>query len=325
MRSKTTAAMFGILAGISQAGAQNWPTRPLTMVVPFAAGGAGDVVARILTPRLSEILGQPIVIENVGGAGGMTGAARVAKAPPDGYQLLLGSTGTHAHNQTLYKNPLYNAIKDFAPVALVAEQPTVLITRTDLPANDLRAFIAYAKANETKMQYGSAGVGSASHLACALLNSAIGVNITHVPYRSGPGATQDVIAGRIDYQCANSAPAIPQIEGKLVKPIAILAKNRSPSLPALASANEQGLANFEAVNWNAIFLPRDTPAAIVQKLHDGVVAAMNTAIVEQRMKEVGADLVEPERRSPKYLADFVASEIEKWAAPIKAAGMSGAQ
>jgi tripartite-type tricarboxylate transporter receptor subunit TctC len=317
--------MFGILAGISQAGAQNWPTRPLTMVVPFAAGGAGDVVARILTPRLSEILGQPIVIENVGGAGGMTGAARVAKAPPDGYQLLLGSTGTHAHNQTLYKNPLYNAIKDFAPVALVAEQPTVLITRTGLPANDLRAFIAYAKANETKMQYGSAGVGSASHLACALLNSAIGVNITHVPYRSGPGATQDVIAGRIDYQCANSAPAIPQIEGKLVKPIAILAKNRSASLPALASANEQGLANFEAVNWNAIFLPRDTPAAMVQKLHDGVVAAMNTAIVEQRMKEVGADLVEPERRSPKYLADFVASEIEKWAAPIKAAGMSGAQ
>jgi tripartite-type tricarboxylate transporter receptor subunit TctC len=175
------------------------------------------------------------------------------------------------------------------------------------------------------MQYGSAGVGSASHLACALLNAAIGVNITHVPYRSGPGATQDVIAGRIDYQCANSAPAIPQIEGKLVKPIAILGKGRSRSLPALASAHEQGLANFEAVTWNAIFLPKGTPAAIVHKLRDAVVATMNTPIVEQRMKEVGADLVEPERRSPEYLAGFVASEIEKWAAPIKAAGMSGAQ
>ena len=193
------ASLLALAAAAAPAHAQDWPTRPVTMVVPFAAGGPADTVGRILAPRLAELLGQQIVIENVGGAGGMTGADRVAKAPPDGYQLVLGNLGTHAANQTFYRNPLYNAASDFAPVMLVAETPLVLLARKDLPADTLPQFAAYAKANRDKMQYGSGGAGSASHLACVLLNAAIGVDVTHVPYRGAAPAMQDLIAGRIDY------------------------------------------------------------------------------------------------------------------------------
>ncbi len=325
-RTTIAAALAGVLAlpmMAMMASAQNWPTRPVTMVVPFAAGGGADALGRVLAPRLSEVLGQQVIVENVGGAGGMSGAYRVAKAPPDGYQFVLGTSGTHAQNQSLYKTPLYNAATDFAPVALVAEQPIVLIARKDLPADNLQQFIAYAKANQANMQYGSAGAGSSVQLACVLLNAANGLKVTHVPYRGSAPAMQDLIGGRIDYQCANVGPAVPQIEGNLVKAIAILTKNRTPILPALPSAHEQGLANFEAFIWYALFLPKGTPAAIVQKLNAATIATMNTPSVQERLKEVGADLVAPERRSPDYLAGFVESEIEKWAAPIKAAGVTG--
>jgi tripartite-type tricarboxylate transporter receptor subunit TctC len=305
------------------AAAQDWPNRPVTMVVPLAAGSGIDVVGRILAPRLAELLGQQVIVENVGGAGGMTGASRVARATPDGYQFLLGGTGTHAQNQTLYKHPLYSAATDFAPVALVAEQPIVLIARKDMPVDGLQEFIAYAKTNQGKMQYGSAGAGSAAHLACVLLDAAIGVTVTHVPYRGGGPAMQDLIAGRIDYQCPLITIAIQQIESKTVKGIANLSRNRSPSLPNLPSAHEQGLINFDASNWSAFFLPKDTPAAIVQKLHIATIAAMNTPSVRARLKEIGADLVTPERTSPAYLQKFVESEIEKWAAPIRASGVTG--
>ncbi|TMJ85706.1 MAG: tripartite tricarboxylate transporter substrate binding protein BugD [Alphaproteobacteria bacterium] len=221
---------------------QDWPTRPVTMVAPFAAGGPADTVARILAPGLSELLGQQVIIENMGGSGGMTGAARVAKAAPDGYQFVLGNVGTHAANQTFYKTPLYNAATDFAPVMLIAQTPLVLLARKDLPADNLREFIAYAKTNQTSMQFGSGGAGSASHLACVLLNTAVGINVTHVPYRGAAPAMQDLIAGRIDYQCPDTPIAIAQIQSKMVKAIAILTRNRSPSLPAQATAHEQGLA-----------------------------------------------------------------------------------
>src|SRR4029077_14488440 len=184
------------------AAAQEWPTRPITLIVPFAAGGGIDVSARIQAQRMGELLGQSIVIENVGAAAGMAGSARVAKAAPDGYTLLIGNTGTHAYSQALYKKLPYDAAKDFEPVGLVTESPRILVARKDLPVNNLQEFIAYAKANQGKMQYGSAGVGSGSHLACAQLNSAMGVDITHVPYRGSPPAMQDLIAGRIDYFCA---------------------------------------------------------------------------------------------------------------------------
>ncbi len=292
------------------------------MLVTFAAGGGDDVLARIIAPRLSEVLGQPLVIENVSGAGGMTGVSRVAKAAPDGYQFVLGGTGTFAANQALYKHPLYDAVSDFVPVVLVAEQPILLIARKDLPASNLPEFIAYSKANQAKMQYGSPGAGSTSHLACVLLNAAVGVDVTHIPYRGGAPAYQDLIAGRIDYLCPYSSTAIPQIGSKAVKPIAILTKNRLPTLPNLASAQEQGLPNFEAYQWFALFLPKGTPAAIVQKLHDATVAAMDTPAVQGRLTELGVAVVAPERRSPKYLQKFIESEIEKWAAAVKASGVT---
>jgi tripartite-type tricarboxylate transporter receptor subunit TctC len=302
--------------------AQNWPTRSLSLVVPFAAGSASDTVARILSARLSEVLGQQVIIENVGGAGGMTGVARVAKAAPDGYQLVLGGIDTFAQNQTLYKRPLYNSLTDFAPVALMVEQPLVLVARNDLPAGNLQAFIAYAKANQSKMQYGSAGVGSGSHLACAQLNAAIGVDITHVPYRGSPPAMQDLIAGRIDYFCALAAAAMPQLGSNSMKAVAVMTRNRSPLLPSLASAHEQGLSEFDSYFWSGIFLPKDTPAAIVQRLHAAAIDTINTPSVQERLKGVGVTVVTPERRSTDYLRKFVETETEKWAATIKASGVS---
>jgi len=316
------ACFCGALGVADVAAAQDWPTRSVTMVIPFAAGGALDILGRILGPGLSDGLGRPIVIENVGGAGGMTGASRVAKAAPDGYQFVLGGASTHAVNQTLYKNPLYNAATDFAPVALIIEQPLLLIVRKDFPASNLAEFIAYAKANQAKMQYGSGGAGSTPHLACALLNATIGVSVTHVPYRGTGPATQDMIAGRIDYLCPLGATAIPQVLNDQVKPIAILSKDRSPLLPDLASAREQGLTNFDASTWNAAFLPRGTPGAIVHKLHAATVATMDMPSVQERLKDIGATVVPPERRTPDYLQTFVEREIAKWAVSIKAAGIS---
>jgi tripartite-type tricarboxylate transporter receptor subunit TctC len=319
---RVAAVAAGLLATAGAAHAQEWPTRPVTLVVTFAAGSGDDLVARSIAPRLSELLGQQVVIENVGGAGGMTGASRVAKAAPDGYQIVLGGTGTFAANQTLYKQPLYNAVTDFKPVVLIAEQPMVLIARKELPVDNLKDFIAYAKANQAKMQFGSGGPGSATHLACVLLNSTIGVNITHVPYRSAALAFQDVIGGRLDYVCPITGTAISIIESKQVRALAILSKNRTPILPNLATAHEQGLANFDAYIWNGMFLPKDTPDAIAKKLHDVTVEAMNTPAIQERIKEIGGSVVAPERRSPEYLKRFVEEEIAKWAAPIKASGIS---
>jgi tripartite-type tricarboxylate transporter receptor subunit TctC len=250
----------------------------------------------------------------------MTGSNRVAKAAPDGYQFVLGGTFM-ALNQTLYKNPLYNLKTDFAPVALIVEQPIVLIARKDLPANNLPEFITYARANQAKMQYGSGGVGSAPHLACELLNAAIGVNTTHIPYRGGGTQMQDLIASRIDYLCPLTTIAIPQIESKAVKAIAIFSKNRLPILPNLASAQEQGLANFEVYPWYAFFLPKGTPAPIVHKLHDATIATMATPAVQERLTDLGYTLVTPDRRSSEYLQKFVESEIERWANVIKAVGV----
>jgi tripartite-type tricarboxylate transporter receptor subunit TctC len=314
-------ALLAGLFGVGTVSAQQWPTRPVTLVVPFAAGGPIDTIGRILAARLSELLGQQMVVENIGGAGGMTGTVRVAKAAPDGYQIVLGNVGTHAGNQTLYRNPLYNAATDFAAVILVVELPLVLVARKDLPAADLPTFVAYAKANRAAMQYGSGGAGSATHLACALLNAAAGIEATHVPYRGGAPAMQDLIAGRIDYLCIDTPIALPQIEAASIKPIAVLSQGRSESLPSLASAHEQGLASFAATNWAGLFLPKGAPAEIVTKLHATAVAAMETPSVQAQMKKVGADLVPSDRRSPAYLQKFVESEIEKWAGPIKASGL----
>jgi tripartite-type tricarboxylate transporter receptor subunit TctC len=306
----------------ASARAQDWPTRPVTIVIPFAAGSGSDIVGRILAPYISELLGRPVIIENVGGASGIAAASRVARAAPDGYQVVLGTASTHSLNQTLYKRLPYNAAADFAPVALTVEQPLAVIARPDLSVNGLQGLLGYMKANHARMQYGSPGTGTTNHLACVLLNAMIGVDVTHVPYRGAGPAMQDLMAGRIDYQCAALAPVIPQIEGNLVKGIALFKKARSPALPTLATAHEQGLTDFEATTWYAFFLPKGTPKAIVQKLNEVTVATMNMPAVQQRLKEVGSEPVAPERRSAEYLQGFVASEIKKWAVAIKSSGTS---
>lgn len=322
MKMKLLAAFAFAALACTSASAQDFPERPMTMVIPFAAGGPTDVLGRVIAARMSEVLGQQVIVENVGGAGGMTGSARVARAEPDGYQFVLGTVGTHAQGQTLYKHPLYNAVTDFTPVILVAEVPIVLITRKDLPVSNFQEFVSYAKANQAQLQFGSAGAGSATHLGCVLLNYRIGVNVTHVPYRGTGPAMQDLEGGRIDYLCEIITTAKPQIDGNTVKAIAILDSKRSPALPNLPTAAEQGTDNLVAYTWNAIFLPKGVPEAIVNKLHDAALAAMHTPEVRDRLGKLGAQIVPDSEAAPAYLGSFVKSEIEKWAAPIKASGVS---
>jgi tripartite-type tricarboxylate transporter receptor subunit TctC len=318
----TIAAIALELALNAAASAKDWPTKPVTLVIPFAAGSGSDIVGRILASHMSELLGRPVIVENVGGAGGITGVSRVARAAPDGYQIVLGTAGTHSVNQTLYKRLPYNAVADFAPVALTVEDPIAVIARTDLPVDDLQGLLNYMKAKYATMQYGSPGAGTVPHLACVLLNALIGVDVTHVPYRGAAPAMQDLMAGRIDYQCAAFAPVIPQIASNLVKAIALLNRTRSPALPMLATAHEQGLADLEASTWYALFAPKGTPDAIVRKLNEVTVATMKTPAIQQRLREVGAEPVAAERQSPEYLQAFMSSEVRRWAAAIKSSGTS---
>jgi tripartite-type tricarboxylate transporter receptor subunit TctC len=311
----------GAAAWSVAAHAQRYPSRSITMVVPFAAGGAFDVTARIIASRMSEILGQQIVIENTTGAAGIIGVNRVVNAPPDGYTLLFGSIGTHSYNQTIYKRPRYNAVTDFTPVALIAEQPMVLVARKDFPAATFTEFIRYVKANAAKLQFGSAGAGTTTHLGCALINSAIGVNVTHVPYRGGGPALNDMIGGQIDYYCANIGGPVQMIKAGQIKAFATLSRSRSPILPDLPTAHEQGLPDFDVATWNAFFLPKGAPADVVERLSEATSQAVDSPSTKSRLQEMGVTAVAPERRSPQYLARFVVDEIERWAGPIKQNGL----
>jgi len=315
------AALGLLLALIGFANAQIFPDRTLTMVIPFAAGGPTDVLGRVTAQRMGEILGQTVIVENIGGAGGMNGGKKVADSKPDGYTMLLGTVGTQAQGQTLYKHPLYNALTDFTPVALIADVPIVLIVRKDLPVNNFKDFVTYAKANASKMQFGSAGAGSATHLGCVVLNTAMGTDIVHVPYKGTGPAMQDLIGGRIDYLCEIISTAKPQIDGGRVKALAIMTKERSPVEPNLPTTLEQGL-DVQAYTWNAIYLPKGAPADVVKKLNEAAIAAMTTPAVRDRLESIGAMVVAPDRRSPEYLGKFTADEIKKWEAPIKSSGVS---
>jgi tripartite-type tricarboxylate transporter receptor subunit TctC len=322
MSKRVAVVAFGLLvAAVGLAAAQTYPNKPVTMIIPFAAGGPTDVLGRVVGQRMSELLGQQVVAENVGGAGGMTGSKRVADAASDGYTMLLGTVGTQAQSQTMYKKPLYNSVTDFTPVALIAEVPIVLIARKDLPVSNFKEFVAYAKAHQNKMQFGSAGAGSATHLGCVLLNYLIGVDITHVPYRGTGPAMQDLQGGRIDYLCEVVSTAKPQIDGGTVKALAIMTKERSPALPDVPTGLEQGTPNLEAYTWNALFLPKGVGPDIVKKLNEATVQAMQTPMVRERLEGLGAVIVSPDRATPDYLAQFLKGEIEKWAGPIKASGV----
>jgi tripartite-type tricarboxylate transporter receptor subunit TctC len=306
----------------TRARADDWPSRPMTLIVPFSAGGGVDLSARIQAQRMGELLGQPIIVENVGAAAGMAGSARVAKADPDGYTLLIGNSGTHAYNQSLYKTPLYNSLTDFTPVGLASESPRILIARKDLPAQNLQDFIAYVKTNQSKMQFGSAGVGSGTHLPCVLLNMAMGVNVTHVPYRGEGPVQQDLIGGRIDYMCSTIQTGAALAKEGTVKGVAVMSGHRVKIIPDLATTGEQGLPGVEASVWNAFFLPPGTPRPIVQKLNKAMSDTLDDPVIRERLEGLGLEIATPERRTPEYLATFLAAEVERWGKVVRAAGIS---
>jgi putative tricarboxylic transport membrane protein len=315
-------ALVALLSLSAAALAEDWPSRPITLIVPFAAGGGVDVSARIQAQGMSEHLGQPIVVDNMGGAAGMTGALHVAKSDPDGYTMLIGNSGTQAFSQSLYKAPLYNSVADFTPVGLATESPRILIARKDLPVSNLQQFIAYVKANQAKMQFGSAGVGSGTHLPCVLLNTAMGVTVTHVPYRGEGPAQQDLIAGRLDYMCSTIQTGAALAKQGEVKGIAVMSPRRVKIIPDLATTGEQGLPGVEASVWNAFFLPKGAPAPIVQKLNKAMSDSLDDPAVSKHLEDLGLEIVPPEQRTPDYLAKFQADEVARWAKVVHDAGIT---
>jgi tripartite-type tricarboxylate transporter receptor subunit TctC len=316
------AAATALIISAATAGAQDWPTRPVTLIVPFAPGGGVDSSARIQAAVIGEALGQTIVIENVGAAAGTVGSGRVAHAAPDGYTILMGNSGTHVYSQSLYKKKPYDSTTDFEPIGMVTESPRLLVARKGLPVNNLQELIAYMKANQTKMQYGSAGVGSGTHLPCALLNFTLGVNITMVPYRGENPSLQDVIADRIDYMCTTIQSGASQAKQGTVKGIAVMAPRRAAIVPDIPTTGEQGLPGVEATVWNGFFFPKGTPKPIVDKMHAAVEKAIARPDIRQKMEALGLEILPPEERTPDYLAKFLPQDIARWGKVIKAAGIS---
>lgn len=322
MRILGLAAFAALTVCAIPAAAQDWPTRPITLIVPFAPGGGVDSSARLQAAAMGQFLGQTIVIENVGAAAGTIGSGRVAKSAPDGYTMLIGNSGTHSYSQSLYKKRPYDAVADFEPVGMVTESPRILVARKDLPVNNLQELIAYMRANQAKMQYGSAGVGSGTHLPCALLNYTLGVDITMVPYRGESPALQDVIGGRVDYMCTTIQSGAVQAKQGTVKGIAVMAPHRAAIIPELATTGEQGLAGVEAAVWNGFFFPKGTPKAIVAKTHQAIETMIARPDIRQKMESLGLDILPPERRTPEYLAKFLPQDVARWSKVIKAAGIS---
>jgi tripartite-type tricarboxylate transporter receptor subunit TctC len=322
MRIARIAAAAALAAVAHAATAQEWPTRPVTVVVPFAAGGPVDTIARVLTARLSELAGQQFIVENVGGAGGQTGTARAAKASPDGYTLLLSGSAVLAQNPALYKRQQYNPVTDFEHSTLHTDSARVLIARKNFPANSFSEFVTYVKANQDKLQYGSAGVGSGGHVCAILLEMAMGTKVTHVPYRGAGPAMQDLIGGRLDFMPEQISTAVPQIQGGTVKAIATLGPEPAPGLERLPTTDSQGVKGLDCGAWGAFSFPKGTPQVIVQRLAKISSDAVDTPAVRARFKTMGVTVVAPDRRSPEYITKFVQTEMVRWGTPIKASGAS---
>jgi len=309
--------------GVGTATAQPYPSRPVTMVVPFAAGGPTDVLARILAQSMSQTLGQQIVIENVTGAGGSIAAARVAKAPPDGYTMILGNLGTHAASVALYKNLSYDPRVDFEPVMLVATTPMVLLVRKSLPVDTLKNLIAYAKEHPRKVSFGSAGTGSVSHLTYLLFSHLTETEIQHVPYRGSSQVSNDLLAGQIDMTFEQAISASQYIASGAVKPLAVTAPTRAAAIPDVPSTTEAGLPDLQTIAWTALFVSKATPQPIIERINAAVDKAMREETSAKRMADLGADLPPPDQRTPQTLGTLVRSEINKWGPLIKAAGAVG--
>ena len=312
---------FAIASLVKPGLAQTWPSRPITLVVPFAAGSSSDTAARILSVGMSEALGQQMIVENVGGAAGTIGTVRVARAVPDGYQVLFGTVDTMAIAPALQKKPPYDSVNDFTPAGMAVEQPVVLIARKDLPVITLQEFTAYAKANSTKMQFGSAGVGSGSHFSCAKLNLALGIDPIHVPYRSSGLAAQDLLGGQLDFICALGGTAMGPVESGQARAISLLTAERSTLFPNLATSKEQGVAGVDSYFWTGFFFPKHTPEAIVQRFSDASSRTLASPSSVERLRKAGIDPIAADRQSPAYLQKFLPAEMTSWAAQVKTIGI----
>jgi tripartite-type tricarboxylate transporter receptor subunit TctC len=307
------------LLGLTGAQAETFPSHQVTIIVPFAAGGPSDVIARIVGDYLSRRLGQPFVMENVNGAGGTIGTLRAARAAPDGYTLVMGHMGTHAASVALYPNLAYDPRTDFAPVGLVIETPEVLVTRKDLPPNSLKEFVAYAKQNEGKLNMAHSGVGSISYVGCTLLNAAIGIKPTLVPFTGSAPATNALLAGQVDYFCDPIVAQMPHVLAGTLKGLAIAAAQRHPLLPDVPSAAEQGLPQFSAAPFYALFAPKGTPAPVVETLSSAVDQALDDEATRKRLTDLGAAIAEKNRRGPAALAALVASEMARLTSILQSA------
>jgi tripartite-type tricarboxylate transporter receptor subunit TctC len=302
--------------------AQDWPARPVTMIVPYAAGGPVDTVGRIMAQGLSDVLGQQVVIENIGGAGGMTGAARVARAAPDGYTFLLGGSATMTTVPALNgKKSLYNPLTDFEHVIQFADSARILVARKDFPANNLPEFVAHVKANTGTIQYGSSGTGAGAHICALLLDQAMGVKVTHVPYRGSGPAMQDLLAGRIDYICEQVSTAVQQIKGGTVKAIATMGLSRSDVLPDVRTAKEDGF-DINCASLSAFEFPKGTPEAIVQRLWDATSKVVESKFVRDRFDALGVSVEPPERRTREYYLKSLPPEFERQIQVMKAGGLT---
>ena len=323
-RRMLAASGVAALAGLgalpaAHAQAQPYPSRSITMIVPFAAGGPTDVISRIVTGQMAQTLGQSIIIETVVGAGGTTATTRAARAANDGYTLITGHMGTHAASVPLYPNLAYHPEKDFEPVALLAGTPILILARKDFPPKDLKEFIAYVKANESKVNAAHAGIGSVSHVSCQLLNSILDIKPTGVPYNGTGPAMNALVGGQVDYMCDQIVNAVPQINGGTIKAYAVATPARNPSLPDVPTTTEAGLPAFQAQAWNAIFAPKGTPAPIIEKLNAAAAKALDDENVRKRLLDLGSVIPGPADRTPAALAALVKSEIAKWTPVLKPA------
>ncbi|APV52554.1 hypothetical protein BWI17_19925 [Betaproteobacteria bacterium GR16-43] len=317
---KKLIAVLATLSFALVASAQEYPTRAITITVPFAAGGPTDTVTRLVGQSMSKTLGQPIIVENVGGAGGTIGVEKVARAKPDGYTLLLMHIGIST-SPSLYRNLRYDPVKDLEPVGLVTDVPMTFIGKKDFPPKDMKELITYVKANKDKVTYANAGVGAASHLCGMLFMSAVGVDLTTVPYKGTGPAMTDLMGGQVDFMCDQTTNTTPQIKGGKVKAYAVTTKTRVASLPELPTMEEAGLKGFEVGIWHGIWAPKGTPKAVIDKLTAALQAALKDPSIIAKFAELGTEPVPQPRATPAALDAHLKSEIAKWAPIIKKAGI----
>jgi putative tricarboxylic transport membrane protein len=313
------AAALGVAAASAHAQG-NYPQRPVTMIVPFAAGGPTDVIARIVGDHMSRTLGQQIVVENVVGAGGTTGITRAAQAQPDGYTIMMGHMGTHGAAPALYPNLKYDPTKDFAPVGLAAGTPIVIVAKKEFPANDLKSFVEYVKKNGDKVNMAHAGSASVSHITGILFSSTVDAKPTLVAYRGTGPALNDLMANTVDFMTDQIVNVAPQIQGGNIKAFAIATPERSPALPNVPTTKEAGLGNYEVSAWNAVFAPKGTPEPIVAKLSDALDKALSDETTRKRLLDLGGVIPDASGRGGPALQKLVEAEVARWTPVLKAAG-----